>query len=192
MSQSRSASYEHFLARYERLKADYFSPKSQRVEVDEEGEPIPSCHMDQSQIAKAFREELYVQVPQHRTDPPKFLDGTVGPGYVAPRTQAPPKSELVDSKQTPIKQDDQGRLVVSPVKAKPKMVHCSAHGKSLAVMMDDDVLMCETCYKNSLTEVQEDIPVPESLMEIESRPGFGSVEVEDESRPGFGGLINKD
>jgi hypothetical protein len=76
------ADYSQFLARYNNLKALYFSPKS-NPQYDDEGGEVPSAFMSKSQICKLFLEEMRVQVPSHRLDPPKFLDGTVGPAYVA-------------------------------------------------------------------------------------------------------------
>jgi hypothetical protein len=75
---SNSASYEQFLNRYESLKALYFSPKS-NPRYDEEGEEIPSAFMTKTQITRIFLEEMKCHVPTHRQDPPKFLDGKVGP-----------------------------------------------------------------------------------------------------------------
>jgi len=75
------ASYESFLRRYNDLKKLYFSPKS-NPQFDEEGDEVPSAHMSKAQICRVFLEEMRVNVPTHRQDPPRFLDGRVGPNFV--------------------------------------------------------------------------------------------------------------
>jgi hypothetical protein len=167
MSQSKPAPYELFLKRYEQLKALYFSPLAMRQPVDEEGEPIPSCFMSQAQIANTFLTELKVQVPVHRQDPPRFLDGTVGPSLSQVRRSPAPPTPLeknndgymsVDRDEAMKQNWDSIQEMARPSHPRPKMIHCSTHGKVLAIMMDDDVLMCETCYHQSLEkkEVKED------------------------------------
>lgn len=94
----QQASYDQFLARYNNLKALYFSPRS-NPQYDEDGEEIPSPFMGKSQICKIFLEEMRVQVPSHRQDPPTFLDGRVGPSSVDQPTAsvpAPPILSAVD------------------------------------------------------------------------------------------------
>jgi hypothetical protein len=84
-------SYEQFLRRYEDLKALYFSPKS-NPQYDDDGEELPSSYMSKVQITKIFLEEMRVQVPSHRQDPPRFLDGRVGPSM----------AEIAAMKATPV------------------------------------------------------------------------------------------
>lgn len=94
---SESASYEQFLKRYESLKALYFSPKS-NPQFDSDGEELPSAFMSKTQITRVFLEEMKCHVPSHRQDPPKFLDGRVGPSWaeLAARNQeaAIPQTEF--------------------------------------------------------------------------------------------------
>lgn len=176
MSDKREASYEQFLKRYEELKGLFFSPKS-LPQYDDDNEEIPSPYMTRTQIMRIFTEEMRVIPPQHRQDPPKFLDGSVGPAYVSPRASTPPARQVVspepqvpsddgvhvaytpDPVDAPVPQDFRPSIPVG--KPRPKMIHCGVHGRVLAIMMDDDVLMCESCYKK-LTPVD---PVVDPLNE---------------------------
>lgn len=78
MSQAMQGSYEMFLRRYEELKALYFSPRS-LPQFDDDGEEIPTPYMKRDQIIKIFMDEMKVQPPTHRQDPPRFLDGSPTP-----------------------------------------------------------------------------------------------------------------
>jgi uncharacterized protein (DUF1800 family) len=89
---ANETSYEQFLKRYESLKALYFSPKS-NPQYDDDGEELPSAFMSKTQITRIFLEEMKCHVPSHRQDPPKFLDGRVGPTWadlMAQKQQAAP------------------------------------------------------------------------------------------------------
>ena len=111
---ANETSYEQFLRRYESLKALYFSPKS-NPQYDEEGEELPSAFMSKVQITRIFLEEMKCHVPSHRQDPPRFLDGKIGPTFAELAAQQ--QAKAAPSNAAPVHRDVAAELEAARVVA---------------------------------------------------------------------------